>query len=156
MATRRIISTERTILDKDDDDINAGSSTGGPGQQQSSSTAPAVPTDVILKLLAFTFAMVVIPIGSYFLTVNTIFKGMYINRRLSKKFHVCRRSCGYYGERGPSWVRHRSHERGPIRPAAGEEEGREEGIIRMRPEGTLPIAWDFLSGVLAIFIRTTL
>ncbi|XXG94105.1 vacuolar ATPase assembly integral membrane protein vma21 [Hypoxylon texense] len=70
MATRRIISTEKTILDKDDDDIS--SAVAG---QQSSSTAPAVPMDVILKLLAFTFAMVVIPIGSYFLTVNTIFRG---------------------------------------------------------------------------------
>ncbi|KAI2633697.1 VMA21-like domain-containing protein [Hypomontagnella submonticulosa] len=75
MATRRIISTERTILDKDDDDINTGPNTGVAGQQQSSSTAPAVPMDVILKLLAFTFAMVVIPIGSYFVTVNTIFRG---------------------------------------------------------------------------------
>ncbi|KAI1213774.1 VMA21-like domain-containing protein [Annulohypoxylon truncatum] len=69
MATRRIISTEKTILDKDDDD-NVGSA-----GQQSSSTAPAVPMDVILKLLAFTLAMVVMPIGSYFLTVNTVFRG---------------------------------------------------------------------------------
>ncbi|KAI0136147.1 hypothetical protein F4776DRAFT_654902 [Hypoxylon sp. NC0597] len=71
MATRRIISTEKTILDKDDDDVSAGVA----GQQQSNSTAPAVPIDVIIKLLAFTFGMVVIPIGSYFLTVNTIFRG---------------------------------------------------------------------------------
>ncbi|KAI8965876.1 hypothetical protein F5Y11DRAFT_311689 [Daldinia sp. FL1419] len=71
MATRRIISAEKTILDKDDDDVTAGSA----GQHQSSSTAPAVPMGVIVKLLAFTFAMVVIPIGSYFLTVNTIFRG---------------------------------------------------------------------------------
>ncbi|KAI0160264.1 VMA21-like domain-containing protein [Xylariaceae sp. FL1272] len=68
MATRRIISSEKTILDKDDDDIKVTPS----GQ---SSTAPAVPLDVILKLLAFTLAMVVIPIGSYFLTVNTLFRG---------------------------------------------------------------------------------
>ncbi|KAI0023039.1 hypothetical protein F4780DRAFT_731190 [Xylariomycetidae sp. FL0641] len=72
MATRRIISTEKTILDKDDDHAtpDAGASSG-----QESSTSPAVPTDVIMKLLAFTFAMVVIPIGSYFATVNTIFRG---------------------------------------------------------------------------------
>lgn len=31
--------------------------------------------EVIVKLLAFTFAMIVGPIGSYFLTVNTLFKG---------------------------------------------------------------------------------
>lgn len=33
------------------------------------------PRDVIVKLLAFTFAMIVVPIGSYFATVNTVFKG---------------------------------------------------------------------------------
>lgn len=33
-------------------------------------------SDVLLKLLAFTFAMVVVPIGSYFLTVHTVFAGM--------------------------------------------------------------------------------
>lgn len=33
------------------------------------------PRDVIVKLLAFTFAMIVVPIGSYFVTVNTVFKG---------------------------------------------------------------------------------
>ena len=31
--------------------------------------------DVILKLLAFTLAMIAVPIGSYFVTVNTVFKG---------------------------------------------------------------------------------
>lgn len=30
---------------------------------------------MIVKLLAFTFAMIVVPIGSYFATVNTVFKG---------------------------------------------------------------------------------
>ena len=30
---------------------------------------------MIFKLLFFTFAMITAPIGSYFLTVNTIFKG---------------------------------------------------------------------------------
>jgi vacuolar ATPase assembly integral membrane protein VMA21 len=28
-----------------------------------------------VKLLAFTFAMIVVPIGSYYATVNTVFKG---------------------------------------------------------------------------------
>jgi hypothetical protein len=35
--------------------------------------------NVILKLLAFTFAMIVIPIGSYYATVNTIFRGMSVS-----------------------------------------------------------------------------
>ncbi|KAI2613964.1 uncharacterized protein GGS25DRAFT_469844 [Hypoxylon fragiforme] len=67
MATRRIISTEKTILDQDDDDVTS--------QQEPSNTTPAVPMHVIFKLLAFTFAMVIVPIGSYFVSVNTIFRG---------------------------------------------------------------------------------
>ncbi|KAF4464996.1 Vacuolar ATPase assembly integral membrane VMA21 [Fusarium albosuccineum] len=63
MATRRIIATEKTILDKDDP------------IEEKSNTAPAVPKHVIYKLLAFTLAMIVVPIGSYFLTVNTVFQG---------------------------------------------------------------------------------
>ncbi|KAI1176841.1 hypothetical protein F4777DRAFT_544482 [Nemania sp. FL0916] len=70
MTSRRIISSEKTILDKDDDDLQPT-----PGGSGSSSTAPAVPMDVIVKLLAFTLAMIVIPIGSYFVTLNTIFGG---------------------------------------------------------------------------------
>ncbi|TLD25332.1 hypothetical protein PspLS_05466 [Pyricularia sp. CBS 133598] len=69
MATRRIVATEKSILEKDD---HIGSS---PAAGEKSNITPAVPLDVILKLLAFTLAMVVIPIGSYFVTVNSIFKG---------------------------------------------------------------------------------
>lgn len=96
MASRRIISTEKTILDQDDP---TGSS---PAASQKSDIKPAVPTysppsrrpnlcctslyltppkltfpsrHVIVKLLAFTAAMIVVPIGSYFATVSTIFKG---------------------------------------------------------------------------------
>lgn len=32
---------------------------------------------VIFKLLGFTFAMITLPIGTYFMTVNTVFKGLY-------------------------------------------------------------------------------
>jgi len=46
-----------------------------PSKDGPSDIRPAVPTNVIVKLLGFTFAMVVLPIGSYFVTVNTIFKG---------------------------------------------------------------------------------
>ncbi|KAK0383246.1 hypothetical protein NLU13_9159 [Sarocladium strictum] len=62
MTSRRIVGDEKTILDRDD-------------PQEKSDTSPAVPRDVLLKLLAFTFAMIVIPIGSYFLTVHSIFAG---------------------------------------------------------------------------------
>ncbi|KAI9927756.1 hypothetical protein ASPWEDRAFT_552057 [Aspergillus wentii DTO 134E9] len=41
----------------------------------SSDVTPAVPSDVIFKLLAFTAAMVIAPIGMYFLTVESIFRG---------------------------------------------------------------------------------
>ncbi|KAG6002541.1 hypothetical protein E4U43_001100 [Claviceps pusilla] len=63
MATRRIISSEKTILERD------------LHPEEKSNIAPAVPKHVIVKLLGFTFAMIVVPIGSYFLTVHTIFKG---------------------------------------------------------------------------------
>lgn len=39
-------------------------------------TCSLCPREVIVKLLAFTFAMIVFPIGSYYVTVNTIFKGL--------------------------------------------------------------------------------
>ncbi|KAJ2979463.1 hypothetical protein NQ176_g3237 [Zarea fungicola] len=63
MATRRINAPEQTVLEKDEI------------QDEKSNTSPAVPRHVIVKLLGFTFAMIVIPIGSYFLTVHTVFKG---------------------------------------------------------------------------------
>ncbi|KAF2498553.1 vacuolar ATPase assembly integral membrane protein VMA21 [Lophium mytilinum] len=65
MTSRRIISDEKTYLDKDDDKDNS----------QPSNIAPAVPAAVIWKLLGFTFAMITMPIGTYFLTVNAVFKG---------------------------------------------------------------------------------
>jgi hypothetical protein len=40
-----------------------------------SDTSPAVPADVIYKLLGFTLAMIVFPIGSYFFTMRTVFNG---------------------------------------------------------------------------------
>ncbi|KAF2146935.1 uncharacterized protein K452DRAFT_242161 [Aplosporella prunicola CBS 121167] len=64
MTSRRIVSNEQTLLEKDD----------GPSVQDSS-VAPAVPSSVIIKLLGFTLAMVTLPIGTYFLTVNSVFKG---------------------------------------------------------------------------------
>lgn len=69
MATRRIISQEKTILEKDD---SIGSS---PAAGEKSNISPAVPTSVIMKLLGFTLAMIVVPIGSYYATVDTLFKG---------------------------------------------------------------------------------
>ncbi|KAK4129537.1 hypothetical protein N657DRAFT_587586 [Parathielavia appendiculata] len=69
MATRRILSQEKTLIEKDD---TVGSS---PAANEKSNIAPAVPTSVIMKLLAFTLGMIVIPIGSYFLTVDTVFMG---------------------------------------------------------------------------------
>ncbi|EXF75481.1 vacuolar ATPase assembly integral membrane protein vma21 [Colletotrichum fioriniae] len=69
MATRRIVASEKTILEKDD---VVGAS---PAAGDKSNIAPAVPMDVILKLLGFTLAMIVLPIGTYFATVDFLFKG---------------------------------------------------------------------------------
>ncbi|KAF4311201.1 hypothetical protein GTA08_BOTSDO13248 [Botryosphaeria dothidea] len=96
MASRRIVSTEKTVLDQDD-----APDSGSASQQGPSNIAPAVPSvalnpnprsqfsawirkltcarwmyrAVIFKLLGFTFAMITLPIGTYFMTVNTVFKG---------------------------------------------------------------------------------
>ncbi|KAM0451360.1 hypothetical protein ACHAPV_005344 [Trichoderma viride] len=63
MATRRIVNSEKTILEKDDT------------VEEKSNISPAVPNDVIFKLLGFSAAMIIVPIGSYFATVHTVFKG---------------------------------------------------------------------------------
>ncbi|MCJ1361305.1 vacuolar ATPase assembly integral membrane protein vma21 [Acarospora aff. strigata] len=69
MTSRRIISNEKTILDKDDrHDLT-------PAASQKSDIAPAVPAAVIYKLLGFTAAMFAGPIGTYYLTLNFIFGG---------------------------------------------------------------------------------
>ncbi|KAL1639980.1 putative vma21-like domain-containing protein [Diplodia seriata] len=71
MTSRRIVSTEKTLLDQDD----AAAAPGMGAPLGDSNIAPAVPAHVIFKLLGFTFAMITLPIGTYFMTVNTIFKG---------------------------------------------------------------------------------
>jgi len=68
MTTRRNVPIERTQSEKDGK-IQFSSTEG------KSDIAPAVPAHVIYKLLGFTLAMVVGPIGSYFLTLNIIFGG---------------------------------------------------------------------------------
>lgn len=75
MAGQRIISTEKTFLDQDDPSTASNSQPGVSSSTEKSNIAPAVPTDVILKLLGFTLAMIVLPIGSYFASVDLIFKG---------------------------------------------------------------------------------
>ncbi|KAI9832626.1 MAG: vacuolar ATPase assembly integral membrane protein vma21 [Thelocarpon superellum] len=69
MASRRIIPGEKTYLEKDDADDRT------PPSSEKSNITPAVPAAVIIKLLGFTLAMVGGPIGTYFVTVNTVFKG---------------------------------------------------------------------------------
>ncbi|OCK80700.1 hypothetical protein K432DRAFT_37458 [Lepidopterella palustris CBS 459.81] len=65
MTSRRIISDEKTYLDKDD----------RKGTSEPSNISPAVPSLVIMKLLGFTFAMFTMPIGTYFLTLNLLYGG---------------------------------------------------------------------------------
>ncbi|KAK5143219.1 hypothetical protein LTR04_001959 [Oleoguttula sp. CCFEE 6159] len=64
MATRRTVLQEARSFQKED--------TSAP---RKSDIAPAVPSSVIFKLLGFTFGMITLPIGSYFLTLNTIYGG---------------------------------------------------------------------------------
>jgi len=64
MATRRIIADGPSYLDND-----------GRGAPEPSNTTPAVPMSVIWKLMSFTFAMITLPIGTYFFTAAYVFKG---------------------------------------------------------------------------------
>ncbi|RMD40084.1 hypothetical protein DV735_g5064, partial [Chaetothyriales sp. CBS 134920] len=48
---------------------------GVDGSNVVSDVTPAVPLSVILKLLGFTFAMIVVPLGSFFFTREYVFNG---------------------------------------------------------------------------------
>ncbi|SPN96728.1 related to Vacuolar ATPase assembly integral membrane protein VMA21 [Cephalotrichum gorgonifer] len=50
-------------------EVKASPSAGSPAGEQD------VPTDVILKLLFFTLAMVILPVGSYFTSIKYLFNG---------------------------------------------------------------------------------
>jgi len=63
------ISNEKTILDKNDTNVYS------PGASERSDISPAVPAAVIYKLLFFTAAMIGGPIGTYYLTLHSIFQG---------------------------------------------------------------------------------
>ncbi|KAI9755950.1 MAG: putative ubiquinone biosynthesis monooxygenase [Chaenotheca gracillima] len=69
MSTRRIISNEKSILEKDDADARS------PPAGAKSDISPAVPAFVIYTLLSFTFLMVVGPLSTYYLTLNYVYKG---------------------------------------------------------------------------------
>ncbi|KIN04800.1 hypothetical protein OIDMADRAFT_17691 [Oidiodendron maius Zn] len=69
MTSRRVNSKETSLPEKYD--ANAFSPAAG----QQSNITPAVPAHVIYKLLGFTLAMVICPIGTYFLTVDLVFRG---------------------------------------------------------------------------------
>ncbi|KAF2035840.1 hypothetical protein EK21DRAFT_106677 [Setomelanomma holmii] len=64
MTTRRTVGDEKAFLENDP--------RGPPGP---SNISPAVPASVIWKLMSFTFAMITLPIGTYFFTVNFVFRG---------------------------------------------------------------------------------
>ncbi|KZF25985.1 vacuolar ATPase assembly integral membrane protein VMA21 [Xylona heveae TC161] len=69
MSSRRIVSNEKTVLDQDSHERNGATDTG------KSNIAPAVPASVIIKLLGFTLAMMIGPLGIYYLSLNSLFKG---------------------------------------------------------------------------------
>lgn len=89
MATRRIISSEKTILENElhpEEKSNIGPAVPKyvPPSPETEQRFPKLILSlnklvcyrhVIFKLLGFTFAMIVLPISSYFLTVHSVFKG---------------------------------------------------------------------------------
>lgn len=149
MATRRITTQEKTHLDQDE-----------VATQGKSNIAPAVPKyahlfdslyeiinadtsyfrEVIIKLLLFTFAMIILPIGSYFVTLNTIYGGEIILppystllRNISadthRQFNVGRRDCSCHGKRRSSRLRHCCYERRPVRSFRGRGEGTDQEVV---------------------------
>ncbi|KAH9873735.1 hypothetical protein IAQ61_004362 [Plenodomus lingam] len=69
MATRRVVGEKNGV-----DEGRGGGGVGG--QMEGSDTTPAVPMSVVWKLMSFTFAMICLPIGTYFFTAAYVFKGM--------------------------------------------------------------------------------
>ncbi|KAF3040145.1 vacuolar ATPase assembly integral membrane protein vma21 [Didymella heteroderae] len=70
MTTRRIVNDEKTSLGYD--------GRGAPGPSNISPAVPSVPdfsSGVIFKLMSFTFAMITLPIGTYFFTNAYVFNG---------------------------------------------------------------------------------
>ncbi|KAI9866575.1 MAG: vacuolar ATPase assembly integral membrane protein vma21 [Trichoglossum hirsutum] len=66
MASRRITLDEKDALEQDGPPLT---------ESDKSNITPAVPATVIIKLLAFSLAMIGGPIGTYYLTLHTVFKG---------------------------------------------------------------------------------
>ncbi|KAF2831328.1 hypothetical protein CC86DRAFT_137925 [Ophiobolus disseminans] len=64
MATRRNVRDEKAFIENDP--------RGPPGP---SNISPAVPASVIWKLMSFTFAMITLPISTYFFSVSFVFRG---------------------------------------------------------------------------------
>lgn len=50
-------------------------------------SVPDFPSSVIFKLMSFTFAMITLPIGTYFFTNAYVFKGTSISESLLWKLH---------------------------------------------------------------------
>ncbi|KAI9792543.1 MAG: vacuolar ATPase assembly integral membrane protein vma21 [Peltula sp. TS41687] len=77
MTTRRPITHEKDInLSSSPSSLySAGPRTVSSPPSSKSDISPAVPASVIIKLLAFTFAMIGGPIGTYYLSLHTFFKG---------------------------------------------------------------------------------
>ncbi|KAL1968283.1 hypothetical protein VTN77DRAFT_2118 [Rasamsonia byssochlamydoides] len=74
MATRRIPPPSSSSTEKETSSSLAATSAAKSAAKDSDVT-PAVSMGVILKLLAFTVAMIAAPIGVYFLTVDAVFQG---------------------------------------------------------------------------------
>ncbi|PSS23106.1 hypothetical protein M430DRAFT_135670 [Amorphotheca resinae ATCC 22711] len=62
----------RSVISKDETDVP---DFPAPAADEKSDISPAVPAHVIYKLLGFTLAMVVCPLGAYFLTLDLLFRG---------------------------------------------------------------------------------
>ncbi|KAF3905535.1 hypothetical protein AA313_de0203322 [Arthrobotrys entomopaga] len=76
MATRRNVSKE----EKKSDDVSSSSlpavlPRAMQAEKMKNNPGPAIPNDVLIKLFGFTIAMLLGPIGSYYLSTNYFFPG---------------------------------------------------------------------------------
>lgn len=95
---------------------------------------------IIYKLLAFTVAMVVVPIGSYFATVDLLFRGKPRQDLAGKNItllilcnrqrHLCRRFGSCHGKRRFTGLRYSCHEGRSKREDRGGAESEEGSVTK--------------------------
>ncbi|KAK6541140.1 vacuolar ATPase assembly integral membrane protein vma21 [Orbilia ellipsospora] len=75
MATRRNVSKEEKKTEDASASLPAVLPRAMQAEKMKNNPGPAIPNDVLFKLFGFTLAMLIGPIGCYYLSTNYIFPG---------------------------------------------------------------------------------